>query len=51
MGSVAENSEWVWFSRGIDTDQTDNHGDVINTGTGELPQRAQFKAWARLMAP
>jgi len=51
MGSAAENSEWVWFARGLDTDQTDNHGDVINTGTGELPQRAQFKAWARLMAP
>ena len=51
MGASAENSEWVWFARGLDTDQTDNHGDVINTGTGELPQRAQFTAWARLMAP
>ena len=51
MGSGAENSEWVWFARGVDTDQIDNNGDVINTGTGELPQRAQFKAWARLMEP
>ena len=51
MGANAENSDWVWFARGLDTDQTDNHGDVINTGTGELPQRAQFKAWARLMRP
>ncbi|MBK17906.1 MAG: aromatic-ring-hydroxylating dioxygenase subunit alpha [Rhodospirillaceae bacterium] len=50
-GANAENSEWVWFARGLDTDHKDNHGDIINTGTGELPQRAQFVAWARLMAP
>lgn len=51
LGMDAQNSEWVWFARGLDTDQTDNQGDTINTGTAELPQRAQFKAWLHLMTP
>jgi len=50
LGMAAENSEWVWFARGLETDQTDNHGDTINAGTSELPQRAQFTAWTRLMS-
>tara|TARA_Y100001934_G_scaffold12773_1_gene15784 strand:- start:3391 stop:4701 length:1311 start_codon:yes stop_codon:yes gene_type:complete len=51
LGMKAENSEWVWFARGVGTDQINNQGHFINTGTAELPQRAQFIAWANLMAP
>lgn len=49
-GAAAENSDWVWFARGIDTDAPDNQGGVVNKGTVELPQRAQYAAWARYMA-
>jgi benzoate/toluate 1,2-dioxygenase alpha subunit len=49
-GVAADNSEWVWFARGEDTDVTDNHGDHLNRGTVETPQRAQYAAWKRLMA-
>lgn len=49
-GVAAENSDWVWFARGIDTDAPDNQGGVVNKGTVELPQRAQYAAWARYMA-
>jgi hypothetical protein len=46
----APGSDWVWFARGVDTDKEDEHGDLINTGTGEIQQRAQYTAWLRLMS-
>jgi hypothetical protein len=46
---VAQGSEWVWFARGVDTDHEDEHGDLVNSGTVELPQRSQYAAWLRLM--
>jgi phenylpropionate dioxygenase-like ring-hydroxylating dioxygenase large terminal subunit len=49
-GVAAENSDWVWFARGIDTDAPDNQQGLVNKGTVELPQRAQYSAWARYMA-
>ena len=49
-GLGAQNSDWVWFARGIDTDAPDNQGGMVNKGTVELPQRAQYAAWARYMA-
>lgn len=48
-GASAPSSEWVWFSRGVETDREDEHGDYVNNGTVELPQRAQYAAWVRFM--
>ena len=48
-GMAAQGSDWVWFARGIDTDREDEHGDFVNTGTVELPQRSQYTAWMRYM--
>ena len=49
-GLAADNSDWVWFARGIDSDAPDNQGGFVNKGTVELPQRAQYAAWARYMS-
>jgi len=49
-GIGAEGSEWVWFARGVDTDQEDERGDYNNNGTVETQQRAQYAAWVRLMS-
>ena len=49
VGGEADNSEWVWFARGIETDITDNCGNTTNHGTVETPQRAMYKAWLSLM--
>jgi benzoate/toluate 1,2-dioxygenase alpha subunit len=49
-GVAAQNSDWVWFARGVDTDQPDTHGDWVNHGTVETQQRAQYAAWLRLMS-
>ena len=50
-GSLAtEGADWVWFSRGVETDVPDNQEGTVNKGTVELPQRAQYAAWARYMA-
>lgn len=49
-GLSAQNSDWVWFARGVDTDQADAHGDWVNHGTVETQQRAQYAAWLRLMS-
>ncbi len=49
-GMNAPGSDWVWFARGIDTDKEDEHGDLVNTGTVEIQQRAQYTAWLRLMS-
>jgi phenylpropionate dioxygenase-like ring-hydroxylating dioxygenase large terminal subunit len=48
-GGQADNSEWVWFARGVDTDKVNASGDTINHGTVETPQRAMYKAWLALM--
>lgn len=50
VGGQADNSEWVWFARGLETDRQDDHGDIINHGTVETPQRALYKAWSALMS-
>jgi len=49
-GLSAQNSDWVWFARGVDTDEIDAHGDWVNHGTVETQQRAQYAAWLRLMS-
>jgi len=49
-GVGADNFEWVLFSRGLETDTPDNQEGLLNKGTVELPQRAQYAAWARYMA-
>jgi phenylpropionate dioxygenase-like ring-hydroxylating dioxygenase large terminal subunit len=50
MGTVnGQGADWVWFARGLDTDREDEHGDFVNNGTVELPQRSQYTAWLRLM--
>ncbi len=49
-GMAAENSEWVWFARGIEHDSEDERGDYVNRGTVELPQRAQYAAWLQYMS-
>lgn len=49
-GLATEGADWVWFSRGVETDVPDNQDGVVNKGTVELPQRAQYAAWARYMA-
>ena len=48
-GVLAPSSDWVWFARGLDTDREDEHGDLVNNGTVELPQRSQYAAWLKLM--
>lgn len=48
-GVAADNFEWVLFSRGVEGDTPDNQDGVVNKGTVELPQRAQYAAWARYM--
>jgi benzoate/toluate 1,2-dioxygenase alpha subunit len=48
-GLVAQSSDWVLLARGLSSDRKDAHGDYVNTGTVELPQRAQYAAWARYM--
>ena len=48
-GMQAQSSDWVWFARGVATDQTDERGDIVNHGTVEVQQRAMFRAWAQLM--
>lgn len=48
-GLSAQNSDWVWFARGVETDREDEHGDYVNNGTVEIQQRAQYAAWLRLM--
>lgn len=48
-GLAGRGSEWVWFKRGVETDRENDCGDLVNQGTGELPQRAQYAAWARFM--
>ena len=48
-GMSADNSEWVWFARGVDRDAPDERGDFVNQGTVELPQRAQHAAWLDYM--
>jgi hypothetical protein len=48
-GLTAQSSDWVWFSRGLETDEVDERGDLTNHGTVESQQRAMFRAWARLM--
>lgn len=49
-GLSAQNSDWVWFARGVDTDQQDERGDYVNHGTVETQQRAQYAAWLNLMS-
>ncbi len=49
-GVAATGSDWVWFARGLDTDATDERGDLTNNGTVELPQRSQYAAWQRFMS-
>ena len=49
-GLRSQGSDWVWFARGVDTDREDERGDYVNSGTGEIQQRAQFSAWLRLMS-
>jgi phenylpropionate dioxygenase-like ring-hydroxylating dioxygenase large terminal subunit len=49
-GVGADGSKWVWFARGAETDQEDEHGDYKNNGTVETQQRAQYAAWLRLMS-
>ena len=49
-GVGAANFDWVLFARGLDTDAPDNQEGLVNKGTVELPQRAQYAAWARYMA-
>jgi len=50
VGVHADNSEWVWFSRGVENDAEDERGDYVNRGTVELPQRAQYAAWRHYMS-
>ena len=49
-GLAADNTDWVIFARGLEQDAPDNRGGFVNKGTVELPQRAQYAAWARYMA-
>jgi benzoate/toluate 1,2-dioxygenase subunit alpha len=49
-GMKAHGSDWVWFARGVDTDTEDERGDLVNNGTVEIQQRAQYSAWLRLMS-
>jgi benzoate/toluate 1,2-dioxygenase alpha subunit len=49
VGLEAQNSDWVWFARGLEDDTSDNRGGILNHGTVELQQRSQFSAWLRLM--
>jgi benzoate/toluate 1,2-dioxygenase alpha subunit len=49
-GLRAQNSDWVWFARGVEADQADERGDWINHGTVETQQRAQYAAWLQLMS-
>ena len=49
-GVTADNSEWVWFSRGVENDVEDERGDYVNQGTVELPQRAQYAGWLKYMS-
>jgi phenylpropionate dioxygenase-like ring-hydroxylating dioxygenase large terminal subunit len=49
-GLKTQSSDWVWFARGTESDQTDERGDTINKGTVEVQQRAMFRAWRDLMS-
>lgn len=48
-GGLAQSSEWVWFARGIETDDVLANGDITNKGTVETPQRAMYRAWLSYM--
>jgi phenylpropionate dioxygenase-like ring-hydroxylating dioxygenase large terminal subunit len=49
-GVMTAGSDWVWFARGLETDREDDRDGVVNHGTVEGPQRAQYAAWLRLMS-
>jgi phenylpropionate dioxygenase-like ring-hydroxylating dioxygenase large terminal subunit len=49
-GLATEGSDWVWISRGVENDKPDNQEGLVNQGSVELPQRAQYAAWAKYMA-
>lgn len=49
-GVVANSREWVWFARGIEEDAEDEHGDYVNHGTAELPQRSLYAGWINYMS-
>lgn len=48
-GVLGQGSDWVWFTRGVESDREDEQGGLVNKGTVELPQRAQYAAWSRFM--
>ncbi len=41
---------WLYLSRGLYRDDYRPAGEVVGERTDEVPQRALYRAWARLMA-
>jgi phenylpropionate dioxygenase-like ring-hydroxylating dioxygenase large terminal subunit len=48
-GLERDDSPWVDFSRGLDSDRIEANGSVTGVAS-ELPMRSQFKAWAEFMS-
>jgi len=48
-GFASEGRDWIDLSRGLGRDRTLEDGTLESDGTSELPMRAQYAAWLRLM--
>jgi hypothetical protein len=49
-GLQAAKVAWLYLSRGLYRDNHRPAGEVVEERTDEVPQRALYRAWARLMA-
>jgi phenylpropionate dioxygenase-like ring-hydroxylating dioxygenase large terminal subunit len=49
-GLQAAKVPWLYLSRGLQPDERRPTGEVVGERTDEIPQRAFYREWARLMA-
>lgn len=49
-GLKAAKVTWLYLSRGLQPDEQRPAGEVVGERTDEIPQRALYREWARLMA-
>ena len=41
--------EWVYLARGLQREVRQPSGEIVGDRTDEVPQRAIYRAWGRLM--
>lgn len=49
LGLNARGNEWVLFARGVDKEREDENGIRYGGPTDEVPQRAFYRQWRRIM--